>query len=61
MNLKTAVVSSGRYRSPSSPALLSLGDGRKLPLLLGEGWGEGKAAHDMTLLHDCFVQQRFVE
>ena len=34
---------------PSSPALVPQGEGRKLPLLLGEGRGEGKklAMHEV--------------
>ena len=42
LNLDSSVADGRVTRRPSSPALLPQGEGRKLPLLGGEGWGEGK-------------------
>jgi FAD/FMN-containing dehydrogenase/Fe-S oxidoreductase len=41
---------------PSSPALLPKGEGRRLPLPSGEGWGEGKhvATREVVLFIDTF-------
>ena len=50
MNLNSAVANGLVTPRPSSPALLPGGEGRKLPLPLGEGWGEGE-----RLIHTGFA------